>query len=154
VQAATIDAGVFTTGHGDATNPIQIPVTLINGGSNPLPYLDTISFDLGSFTHFNMTSTASNISFFGATIFSNNGDVQVPGTDYSNTFTAVLLPDLSLIRDYHLHPQGLIAPGGGSYTLTLWGSVAPVPVPGAVYLFGAGVVGLVGLARRKRKAEV
>jgi hypothetical protein len=28
------------------------------------------------------------------------------------------------------------------------GQVAPIPVPAAVYLFGTGLVGLVGLARR------
>ncbi len=32
------------------------------------------------------------------------------------------------------------------------GQVAPVPVPAAVYLFGSGLIGLVGLARRKFSA--
>ena len=30
-------------------------------------------------------------------------------------------------------------------------AVAPVPVPAAVWLFGSGLLGLVGLARRKKK---
>jgi hypothetical protein len=38
-------------------------------------------------------------------------------------------------------------------TLT-FGTPAPVPIPAAVYLFGSGLIGLVGLARRKVKAEV
>lgn len=32
------------------------------------------------------------------------------------------------------------------------GQVAPVPVPAAVYLFGSGLIGLAGLARRRMKA--
>jgi len=38
-------------------------------------------------------------------------------------------------------------------TLT-FGTPAPVPIPAAVYLFGSGLIGLVGLARRQVKAEV
>jgi hypothetical protein len=31
-------------------------------------------------------------------------------------------------------------------------SPAPIPVPGAVYLFGSGIIGLATMARRKRQA--
>ena len=40
--------------------------------------------------------------------------------------------------------------GGVPYTLQLVGTVSAVPVPAAVWLFGSGVLGLAGLARRKR----
>lgn len=167
-QAATYDAGIFTNSLGSESNPIVItgPVT---GG-----FLDTINFDLGSFTHFNMTSTTTNLvtgtpgvvpGAFGSTIFRNNGDVEIDiGNGYNGnatSFTNVLLPDLSLPRDYHLHPGGFALSGGGSYTLTLWGSNGPggggppaVPLPAAAWLFGSGVVGLAGLARRKMAASV
>jgi hypothetical protein len=38
--------------------------------------------------------------------------------------------------------------------MTVDGNASPVPVPAAVYLFGSGLVGLVGLARRRMKASV
>ncbi len=47
--------------------------------------------------------------------------------------------------------------GGAAYGINITGSVTPhpsaVPVPAAVWLFGSGLVGLVGVARRK-KAKV
>jgi len=44
--------------------------------------------------------------------------------------------------------------GGTPYTVAISGSVTPhIPVPAAVWLFGSGLVGLVGVARRK-KAKV
>jgi hypothetical protein len=53
-----------------------------------------------------------------------------------------------------LHPGG-IENVGASYTLTLWGSNGgpAVPIPAAAWLFGSGVIGLAGLARRKMAAS-
>jgi hypothetical protein len=34
-------------------------------------------------------------------------------------------------------------------SMTVNGNVSPVPVPAAVYLFGTGLIGLAGMARRK-----
>jgi hypothetical protein len=144
-QAVTLDAGVFATGAGDAANPI----VFTNIVAGPAVFLDTINFDLGSFTHFNMTSTVNNIVSFGAPIFENNGDTEFVAT--SPTHLSVFLPDLGLDRDYHLHPAGFNL-GGGTYSLALWGSTAPVPVPAAVWLFGSGLAALVGFARRKMNA--
>ena len=144
-QAVTLDAGIFGPTLGTAANPVVLNVNPANS-----VFLDTINFDLGAFTHFNMTSTTTNISFFGVPIFENNNDNQV--VDPSPNHFSVFLPDLGLQRDYHLHPQGLNQ-GGGSYQLTLWGSTAPVPVPAAVWLFASGLVGLVGLARRKMRGS-
>ena len=40
----------------------------------------------------------------------------------------------------------------GTATVSLAGNVTPVPLPAAVWLFGSGLLGLVGIARRKKKA--
>ena len=41
--------------------------------------------------------------------------------------------------------------GGVTYALHLEGTVQTVPVPAAVWLFGSGLMGLLGLARRRRR---
>lgn len=148
-QAVTLDAGVFSStpgGLGTATNPVVLDINPSTG-----LFLDTINFDLGNWTHFNMTSTVNGISFFGAPIFENNNDTEVVVA--SANHLSVFLPDLGLQRDYHLHPQGLDG-GAGSYSISLWGSAASVPLPAAAWLFGSGVIGLVGLARRRMNASV
>lgn len=45
------------------------------------------------------------------------------------------------------HPSGF---GGVLYTLHLEGTVSAVPVPAAAWLFGSGLVGLLGVSLRKR----
>jgi len=42
--------------------------------------------------------------------------------------------------------------GGVQYDLTLTGTVSTVPVPAAVWLFGSGLMGLVGVSRRRKSA--
>lgn len=146
-QAVTLDAGIFGSNLGDlgtATNPMIINVNPSDSGL----FLDTINFDLGIWTHFNMTSTVNSITAFGAPIFENVNDAEVVAG--SPNHFSVFLPNLNLDRDYHLHPQGL-GGTGSTYQLALWGSTAPVPVPAAVWLFGSGLIGLVGLARRKMR---
>ncbi len=46
------------------------------------------------------------------------------------------------------HSAGLC--DGCQLTIHLYGSVVPVPVPAAVWLFGSGLLGLLGLARRRK----
>ncbi len=151
-QAVPYDPNqAFGAGYGDAANPAVITINQTGGF-----FQDTINFDLGAFTHFNMTSATTGLSqWFGASIFENVNDSQVPGGGAATSFTSFALADLGIAMptgDYHLHPAG-VGGSGGSYTLTMWGSTAaPVPVPAAVYLFGSGLIGLVGLARRKMSA--
>lgn len=41
---------------------------------------------------------------------------------------------------------------GGAYVVSMMATPQPVPVPAAVWLLGSGLIGLVGVARRKEQA--
>jgi hypothetical protein len=62
------------------------------------------------------------------------------GAAYSLDYSAVVPPG---------DPSGF---GGVAYGLHMEGFVSQVPVPAAVWLFGSGLMGLVGVARRRKKA--
>ena len=75
-----------------------------------------------------------------------------------------VLPDISFIDQavtlYEVHHSIYSTPYGGvctpdctwDYTIriTIEDSAPPVPVPAAVWLFGSGLLGLIGVARRKK----
>ena len=65
------------------------------------------------------------------------------GVDCGNGDTYSLLYTATVPED---DPNGY---AGFTYELYLTGNVSTVPVPAAVWLFGSGLIGLIGLARRK-----
>ena len=65
------------------------------------------------------------------------------GVDCGNGDTYSLLYTATVPED---DPNGY---AGFTYELYLTGNVSAVPVPAAVWLFGSGLIGLIGLARRK-----
>lgn len=78
-------------------------------------------------------------------------DGVAPGTG-NLTSTPKLSPgDLSLYDavtgTYNAHATGGVNEGTVRFTLT---SIAPVPIPAAVWLFSSGLLGLMGIARRKK----
>jgi len=62
------------------------------------------------------------------------------GDAYTLDYSAVVPPG---------DPSGF---GGVLYAVHLEGTISQVPVPAAVWLFGSGLLGLVGVARRKKAA--
>lgn len=70
-----------------------------------------------------------------------------PGFTF-DSFLEIVLPVGGLwfieVDDEFLGP----IPAGGEYILNV--SLAPVPVPAAVWLFGSGLLGLLGMTRRKK----
>lgn len=50
----------------------------------------------------------------------------------------------------HTGSINLQAPAGFSFTTDSGASYAPVPLPATVWLFGSGLLGLIGVARKKK----
>jgi len=84
----------------------------------------------------------------------NGGDINM-GSGGSGTM-AVVCGNECAVGDTYVLDYSAVVPTGGFknffYTLHLEGTVSAVPVPAAVWLFGSGLLGLVGVARRKRQA--
>lgn len=54
------------------------------------------------------------------------------------------------VYDFSIYPLTKLADGSFEAVLSVNGSINPVPVPAAVWLFGSGLIGLAGVARRKK----
>ena len=107
--------------------PAQIEVWVGQGNSSDILRYDTAGNSLGSFT--SLSSTV---------------DLEVVGNE-------VWEPVANLIYRYDTSGNFLSSINtSGSNTVLQVVEVAPVPIPPALYLFGTGFLGLVGMARRKK----
>ncbi|VAW74681.1 hypothetical protein MNBD_GAMMA13-787 [hydrothermal vent metagenome] len=100
-------------------------ITLLGGSSDG----SSADFDLAPSENYTGFNSVQDTVVFG--IFSETLDLN---SLFSGTFSGVML-DIS----------------DASAVLSLVGTTAPVPVPAAVWLFGSGLLGLVGIARKRRR---
>jgi len=71
----------------------------------------------------------------------------IDGLTYTDTVNALINGDLVI----GIHAQGLGLDQTNEYSESIIStSTVPVPVPTAVWLFGSGLIGLVGFARNKK----
>jgi len=68
------------------------------------------------------------------------------GVDCGDGDTYSLIYSATIVS---IEPSGS---GGTPYLLNLTGTISAVPVPAAIWLFGSGLVGLMGVARRLKAA--
>lgn len=118
-------------------------------------YLNSLQGDLGTSGGIKGLTTASETTgiesvgaqskyaFFGGNDLSNAGSTKVDFFGFTGNGGS------GQVQSYLLGTASLAADG----TLTLAGaSTAPVPLPAAVWLFGSGLMGLVGVSRRRKAA--
>jgi len=128
---ATIDLSFagFTDNHNS--------LALKNGGSATPTEIDDWIFFTSVTGTINITTVGS---FTALGMVADHGlQIGVGANDKTHEFGASMWLDMS----------------GGNYGINHWDinmDLTPVPVPAAAWLFGTGLIGLVGVARRKAKA--
>jgi hypothetical protein len=156
VQAATTHTvnDTFT----DLNELLFGAATIEHTGTNP-DYLVDLTFNLTNSTTENWTTFKTTVEYGH---FNNNysgpGTAYISNNGYSgvNAAGTLELSGLNVLIGQTL-TFSITAEGGGSYTyVALKGQpnieVSAVPVPAAAWLFGSGLIGLTGVARRKKAA--
>ncbi len=143
----TVDASVYAMNwNGDNFNNIfLLQIFALDAGGNNLS---------GGFTPLAQVSAGSDAILGG--VF----DYVLAGTDGGNDFdwtqmmvSAMMPADTASTRIQLIHIlEASTAPGGAIFldSASLTVSSAVIPVPAAVWLFGSGLLGLVGVARRRK----
>jgi hypothetical protein len=86
------------------------------------------------------------------TIFSNSIDDRAQGAGSVALYGVTGNGGTGVVQSYILGSVALDATG--KLTFTGNSSTTPVPIPAAVWLFGSGLMGLVGVSRRRKTATV
>jgi len=153
------DLGLTMTGVGTENTTLDIDATVIAIILDSVGNIDDIADQSFTLTASGTsTLTAAGSFTFISGLF--NGSFTVGGGLLSGTFTGLKIsgPDTQpLISGLVSYTGGTLQgnlPGGSLELATAGSNVAgklgaAVPVPAAVWLFGTGLIGLVGVARRK-----
>lgn len=111
----------------------------------PGPFIDAFSFNLA--TDSNLFATVLNLPILDISLFNNDGvQLQFTGSPIGEGQPAVYYNVLAgpYVAFVAGNSSGAI---GGAYAVLM--TAQPVPVPAAAWLLGSGLLGLVGVARRK-----
>lgn len=138
------------------TEAADLTITLSANSSSLVPAFSLYSghqqTDNGGNFGYHVYNNAGNFDWstadptYDSSSLSYSGNATASGTDSSIAKTFSLGPGLySLVFGGNPPPGTTGSPVAYQATLT----TSPVPVPAAVYLFGSGLIGLVGLARRR-----
>ncbi len=136
-----IPGGSVVTTHYSFTNPVD----LINSGENALSML----FDLSGGTDVHISLFArpdSNTEFIeiGSQLITGDGPHRADFLLNPALTTTQLQEIKELIAEYHTNGAA------NTFSLDEFGTASVVPVPAAVWLFGSGLLGLIGISRRKK----
>lgn len=137
------DFAIFdATDLGTFANPLALNTGAIGRAS-----ISTVNNNDGTWTFTNTRTTGTlSIGDPGAFVFGHSADIGATWSAEAASWTQVfpsLFPDIWSIK-YAYGTDVKTA-----YLLVK--NVSPVPVPAAVWLFGSGLIGLAGVARRRRK---
>jgi hypothetical protein len=148
--------GVLTTAVDTVTGTLELDlseptIAQLWDASNVLTY----SFTYDNFTIDNTNSTLTNFDTGGDIPFTTTatapfsiGDAALKATyDVdSSVYLLINVSGLNLLQD------SLLCDGGSCQAVAAgsWTRTSVIPVPAAVWLFGSGFIGLIGVARRKK----
>lgn len=156
LEIGSTGAGDFIASDGTSLTMDGTGTSIITSFGPPLTFIDIPDVD------FILTATANGNNGANAYFF-NNGSITA-GPYINTTFDNLVISDLGSSASFFADLTGggriegafIISSGtiAGSFTGTnLLAKAGPVvPVPAAVWLFGSGLLGLVGVARRKKTA--
>ncbi len=153
-----------------ASSPSVTRSGVVSAGGSISNFTNALNSSFGCNTAASCTAAAgSGVGYGGDASWANNIGNSVPGT-LSNTSTA--FGDAGKLGFYFFNSQATssltqanrstfnIDPSTrGYWTLAsngdaVWTGVSAVPVPAAVWLLGSGLMGMVGIGRRKQNAAV
>lgn len=117
----------------------------------------TIDFSIGNFYGNDFTVTAGAVTFTPGEVFSGTPSLLLDSMniDYANGGFSFYATDIDTGATFNAYFDAFDGDDANYMLISgMWTdfSVTPVPVPAAVWLFGSGLLGLVGIARRKSAA--